>query len=95
MLTMHRLYVSKKKKKEDFVDALIQRPEDNIKKRRGRFITATRNNTNNTNINKTKIARKQKWEEKQQNVHFCQQASEISHEKTWTRLRKGNFKRET
>ena len=34
-------------------------------------------------------------EEKQLYRYFIQQTSEISHEKTWTWLRKGNLKRET
>ena len=55
----------------------------------------TRNNTDNTIINKTKITRQQKWEEKQLYWHFKWQTSEISHKKTWTLLRKGNLKRET
>ena len=45
--------------------------EDYIKKSRGgRLMTATRNNTDNISINKTKITRKQKWEEKQLHGHF-------------------------
>ena len=43
---------------QDSVDVSIQRLEDYIKRRGGRLITATRNNTNNTSINKTKINRK-------------------------------------
>ena len=56
-----------------------------------RLFTDTRNNTN---INRTKISGKQKWEEKQLNGNFNRQTSEISHEKTWTWLRKGNHERE-
>ena len=41
------------------------------------------------------MTRKQKWEEKQLYGYFKWQTSEISHEKTWTWLRKGNLKRET
>ena len=44
-------------------------------------------------INKVKL--KQKWEKKQLYRHFKRQTSEISVEKIWTWLRKGNFKRET
>ena len=40
------------------------------------------------------ITRKQKWEEKQHYGHFKRLINNISHEKTWTRLKKGNFKRE-
>ena len=41
------------------------------------------------------ITRKQKWEEKQLCGCFKQLTSDISHEKMWMWLRKGNFKRET
>ena len=108
LMTMHmalhlwddvdRLYVPRKEggsgltSIQDRVDISIQRLEDFIKKREGRLITATRNNTDNTNINKIKITRKQKWEEKQLSGR---QTIEISREKTWTRLRKRNLKRET
>ena len=94
-----RLYVSRKEggkwltSIQDSVDASIQWLEDNIKRRGGRQITAARNNTDNTSINRTKISRKRKWEEKQLYRHFKRQTSEISHEKTWTWLRKENFER--
>ena len=38
--------------------------------------------------------RKQKWEGKQLHVRFKRLINNISHNKTWTWLRKGNFKRE-
>ena len=41
------------------------------------------------------ITRKHKWEEKQLYGHFKRLINDISHEKTWTWLRKENFKRET
>ena len=41
------------------------------------------------------INRKQKWEEKQLDGRFKRLINNISHDKTWTWLRKGNFKRET
>ena len=66
--------------------------EDYIKKNQESLFTATRNNSR---INRTTITRKQKWEEKQLYEYFKRQTSEISHEKTWTWLRKGNLKRET
>ena len=50
---------------QDSVDTLIQRLEDYIKKYSGRLVTVTSNNTDNTSINRTKITRKQRWEEKQ------------------------------
>ena len=39
--------------------------------------------------------RKQKWEGKQLHGRFKRLIDNISHDKTWTWLRKGNFKRET
>ena len=42
--------------------------------------------------NRMTITRKQKWEGKQ---HYGRLINNISHDKTWTCLRKGNFKRET
>ena len=78
---------------------------DNMKKWRGWWVTASGNNADNTRINRTKITRKQKWEEKYQGNkngnkkqlyrHFKQQTSKISHEKTRTWLRKASCKRET
>ena len=68
---------------EDSVDASIERFKDYIEKHRGRLITATRNNTNNTKSNRTEITRKQNWEEKQLYGHFKRLTSDISHEKTW------------
>ena len=79
---------------EDSVDASIQHLEDYIKKFR-RLVTATRNNTNNTNINRTKINCKQIWKEKQLYGHIKWKKNKISHGKTWTWLRKGNLKRDT
>ena len=55
---------------EDSVDASIQRRENYVKKRGGRLITATRNNADNTGINRIKIIRKQKGEEKQLYGHI-------------------------
>ena len=45
--------------------------------------------------NRMTITRKQKWEEKQLYGRFKRLINNISHETTWTWLRKGNFKRET
>ena len=93
-----RLYVSKKEEGrglasiEDSVDSLIQRLEDYIHKHDGGLITAIRNDTNNTMDNRMTIIKKQKWEGKQQ---FKRLINYISHDKTWTWLRKGNIKRET
>ena len=107
LMTMHkalhprddvdRLYVSKKEGGRghtsiaDSVDISIQRLEDYIQKRRGKLITATRNNTDNSGPNRTKMTRKQKWEEQ----HFKRLISEFSNEKTWIWPKKGNLKRET
>ena len=41
------------------------------------------------------ITRKQKWEGKQLYGRFKRLINNISHDKTWTWLRKGNLKRET
>ena len=40
------------------------------------------------------ITRKEKWEGKQLYGRFKQLINNISYDKTWTSLRKGNFKRE-
>ena len=45
---------------EGNIDALIQRLDDYIENRRGRLITATRNNTDNMRTNGMEITRKQK-----------------------------------
>ena len=45
-------------------------------------------------IKKTTITRKQKWEEKHLCGYFKRQTSKIAHRKTWSWLRKENFKRE-
>ena len=96
---VNRLYVSRKEggrglaSIEDSVDVSIQRLEDYIEKHGG-LITATKNNTDNTIDNRMTKTRKQKWEEKQLHGSF-KRLINISHDKTWTWLRKGNFKRET
>ena len=103
LMTLHKAlyprdiqYVSRKERRGGLsVDASIQQLKDYIEKRGGRLITVTINNTDNTRFNRTNVIRKQKWEEKQQYGHFKRQTSEISHEETWTGLRKGNRKRET
>ena len=80
---------------EDSVDTSIQRPEDYIQKQEGGLITATRIDTENTMNNRMTITRKQKWEGKQLYGRFKRLINNISHQKTWTWLKKGNFKRET
>ena len=96
-----RLYVSRKEggrglaSIKDSVDSSIQRLEDYEGKHEQGLITAIRNNTDNTIDNRMTITRKQKWEEKQLYGRFKRLINNISHDKTWTWLRKGNFKRET
>ena len=80
---------------EVIVDASIQRLEDYIGKHERGLITAIRNNTNNTIDNRRIITKKQKWKEKKMYGCFKRLINNISHDKTWTWLRKGNCKRET
>ena len=80
---------------EDSVDESIQRLEDYIEKHHGGLIAAIRNDTVNTMDNRMTITRKQKREEKQLYGRFKRLINNISHDKTWTWLRKGNFQRET
>ena len=51
--------------------------------------------SDNTMDNRMKITRKQKWEGKQLYGRFKRLINNISHDKTWTWLRKGLFNRET
>ena len=111
LMTMHkalhlkdnvdRLYVPRKgggrrlASIEDSIDTSIQRLKVYIEKYERGLITAIRNNTDKTIDNRMTKTRKQKWEEKQLNGGFKQLINNISHDKTWTWLRKGNFKRET
>ena len=93
-----RLYVSRKEggrglaSIEDSVDASIKRLEDYIEKHERGLITAIRNDTNNTIDNRMTIAWKQKWEEKQLYGRFKRPMNNISHDKTYMWLWKGNFK---
>ena len=96
-----RLYVPRKERGrglvsiKDSVDTSIQRLEDYIEKHEQGLIMAIRNNTDNTIDSRMIITRKQKWEGKQLYGCFKWLINNISHDKTWTWLRKGNFKRET
>ena len=77
--------------------ALTHRYNDSktiYKKNERGLITATRNDTDNTMNNRMTITRKQKWEGKQLYGLFKRLINNISRDKTWTWLRKGNFKRE-
>ena len=95
-----RLYVSRKEggrglaSIEDNVDASIQRLEDYIQKHDGGLITAIRNDTDNMMDNRMTVSRKQKWAGKQLYGRFKRLINNISRDKTWTWLRKGNLKRE-
>ena len=96
-----RLYVSRKEggggvaSIEESVDASIQQLEEYIEKHERGLITAIRNDTDNTIDDRMTTTRKQKWEEKQLYGRFKRLINNISHQKTWTWLRKGNLKRET
>ena len=111
LMTMHKalhprddvdgLYVSRKEGGrgfaiiEDSVDISIQRLKDYIEKYERRLITAIRNNTNKTIDNRMTITRKQKWVGKQLYRRLKRLINNISYNKTWTWLSKGDFKRET
>ena len=111
LMTMHkalrprddvdRLYVSRKEggrglaSIEDIVDASIQRLEEYIEKNERGLITTIRNDADNTIEERVTTTRKQKWEGKQLYGRFKRLINNISHQKSWTWLRKGNFKRET
>ena len=96
-----RLYVPRKGEGrglvsiKDSVETSIQRLEEYIEKHEGGLITAITNNTENTIDNKMTKARKQKWEAKQLHGRFKRLINNISHDKIWTWLRKGNFKMKT
>ena len=109
LMTMHtalyprddvdRLYVSRKDggrglaSIEDSVEALI-RLGDYIEKHEGGMIIPIRNDSVKTMENRMIITRKPKREEKKIYGCFKRLMNNISHEKTWSWLRKGNFKRE-
>ena len=57
-------------------------------------MTPIKNNTDNTIDNRMTITREKKWEEKELYERF-KRLINISHDKTWTWLKKGNFKKET
>ena len=104
LMTMHkavhsiddveRLYVSRKEggrglaNIEDSVDSSIQRLEDYIEKDDEDWFQPSMGM-------RMTITRKQKWSEKQLCWRFKWLINHISLEKTWTWLRKRNFKRET
>ena len=109
LMTMHkalhprddveRLNISRKKggrglaSIEDSVDESIQRFKDCMEKQEGRLITAIRNDTDNTKANRMTITRKQKSGKK--NYGRFKRLINISHKKSWKKLRKRNLKRGT
>ena len=80
---------------EDTVDASIQRLEDYREKHEKGLITTIRNDTDNTINERMTTTGKQKWKGIQLYGRFKRLIINISHQKTWTWLRKGNLKRET
>ena len=107
LMTMHkalhprddvdRVYVSRKEggtglaSIEDTVDVSIQRLEDYIEKYERELITTIRNDTDNTIDERMTTTRKQKWEGKQLYGRLKRLINNISHQKIWTWLRKGNL----
>ena len=59
------------------------------------MIITLRNDTDNTIDDRMTTTSKQKWEKKQIYGRFKRLIHNISHQKTWTWLRKGNLTRET
>jgi len=81
---------------EDCVDTAIRALDEYTNNSKERLIAAAKKSICNTVTNRnTSKNKKQKWEEKQLHGYFKRQTQEISHQKTWTWLRKGNLKRET
>ena len=66
-----------------------------VRKHDRELITTIRVDTDNTINERMTTTRKQKWEGKQLYGRFKRLINNISHQKTWTWLRKGNLKRET
>ena len=88
------------RKREDDLPALniascIDTTTQTLHRKTQRKTDYTRNNTDNTRINRTNITRKQKWEEKQLYGNFKQQTSDISHEENMDVTKKGNLKKES
>ena len=80
---------------ENSDDTSIQRLEENKEKHEGGLITVIKNDTDGTVNKRMTITMKQKLEEKQLYGRFKRRINNITYEKTWTWLRKGNFKWET
>ena len=98
---VNRLYAPRKERGRGLADiensvyTSIQRLEDYIEKHERGLITAIRNNTDNTIDNRMTITRKKNGKENNSTGISKRLINTMSHEKTWTWLRKGNFKRET
>ena len=84
-----------KKAEEDSVDKSKKRIKYYIEKRRGRLITATKNNTDYTRIKRRKYPENQNGKKNNYvDVLRLQQIRSCT-KKTWTWLEKGNLKSET
>ena len=79
---------------KDSVDASIQQLKDYKEKHEGGLISAMSYDTNNTMDNKMTIVRKHKWEQRRHYGRFKRRINNITHKRTWTWLKKRNFKKE-
>ena len=111
LITMHKVlhlrddvdrpyvYVKKEGRRlasiENSVDASIQRLEVYIEKHDRVLITAIRNDTDDTIDDRMTTTSKPKWQMKQYCGRFKRLINNISLQKTWTWLRKGDLNRET
>ena len=77
---------------EDSVDTSIHRLDNYIPKHLDGLIAATRRETENTMNNTMTVTRKQKWEGKQLYGRFKRLINNISHDKTWSWLRKDTLR---
>ena len=75
------------------INVSIQWLEDYLERHKGRLIAATRNNSDDMRINRTKITRKQKREDKQLYGCFKRLTNDIVHEKKWMWLKSENPKK--
>ena len=80
------------KDKKTHDDAYALHPRDDIDRL---YVSKKEEEDSPARINRTTITRKHEWKEKQLDGHFLRKTSEISHEKTWMWLTRGNLKRET
>ena len=93
-----RLYVTRKEggrglaSIEDSFDASTQGLMTTVNIAKNKTDYSDQKQHRNQKINRTTITSKQKWKENQLYGYFKWQINEISHEKTWTWLRKWNFR---